>query len=95
MGKPTIVGDNPANRELLTPGHDAWFCQMADPEALASAILTLMQNRDLQAHLSQNALRTFKMHASTDALSRQVGQMANELISRVAHDHASTFWYTR
>jgi glycosyltransferase involved in cell wall biosynthesis len=85
MGKPTIVGDNPANRELLTPGHDAWFCQMADPEALASAILSLVQNRDLQTHLGQNALRTFRMYASGDALSRQVGQMANELM-RAPHE---------
>jgi glycosyltransferase involved in cell wall biosynthesis len=81
MGKPTIVGDNPANRELLTPGHDAWFCPMADPEELASAILILMQDRELRAHLSRNALLTFRAQASVEALSRQVGQMADELLS--------------
>jgi glycosyltransferase involved in cell wall biosynthesis len=80
MGKPTIVGDNPANRELLTPGHDALFCPMADPEALASAILTLMHDPELQVHLSHNALRTFEDRASIEVLSRQVGQMADELL---------------
>jgi len=72
MGKPTIVGDNAANRELLTHGHDSWFCPMANPEALAAAILTLVRDPDLRAHLGTNARQTFLQRASIQALSGQV-----------------------
>ena len=81
MGKPTIVGDNPANRELLTPGFDVAFCPPADPEALAQAILTLVNDPDLRAHLSENARATFLARASVAALSPQVRQMVERLVA--------------
>lgn len=78
MGKATIVGDNSANRELLTPGHDAWFCPMGDPEALAEAILVLINDPDLRTHLGHNARQTFLNKASIAVLSQQVRQMVEE-----------------
>ena len=81
MGKPTIVGDNIANRELLTPGNDAWFCRPGDAEALAQAILALMNTPDLGVHLGKNARATFLARASIAALSRQVRQMVESLAS--------------
>lgn len=42
MGKPTIVGDNPANRELFTDREDAWMVRMNDPEALAEGIRAVL-----------------------------------------------------
>ncbi len=53
MGKPTIVGDSPANRELFTHGEDAMMCRMADANALASAILELCRDSSLRAHIAQ------------------------------------------
>lgn len=82
MGRPTIVGDNPANRELLTPNYDAWFCPMADPEALASAILTLVRDPELRSHLGRNARSTFLARASTQVLSQQVRQIVVHALSR-------------
>ena len=79
MGKPTIVGDNIANRELLTPGHDAWFCQSGDAEALAQAILALTNTPDLGVHLGRNARETFLARASIAALSQQVRLMVESL----------------
>ncbi len=81
MGKATIVGDNPANRELLTPGYDAWFCPMDDPDALADAILTLLHNPELRDYLGRNGLQTFLEKASTHVLTQQVRSMVYELVS--------------
>ena len=53
MAKPTIVGDSPANREAWTHGQDVWMCRMADPEALAAAILELKRDAGLRAHIAQ------------------------------------------
>ena len=68
MGRPTIVGDNPANSELLTHGQDAWFCPMDSPEALASAIIYLYNDPDVRNNLSVNANRTFRSRSSQAVL---------------------------
>ena len=66
------VGDNPANRELLTPQYDALFCPMGNDVALADAILTLAKDDQLRAYLGNNALRTFQERASINALQPQL-----------------------
>ena len=81
MGKPTIVGENPANHELLTHRYDAWFCPMDDPKALASAILRLINNPETRDYLGRNAQTTFITHASTEVLSQQVHQIVESLKS--------------
>jgi glycosyltransferase involved in cell wall biosynthesis len=44
-GRPTIVGDNPANRELFAEGGLAHFVPMNDPTALAAEITAVRQRR--------------------------------------------------
>ena len=80
MGKPTIVGENPANRELLTHGHDAYFCPMANPDALAEAILTLARDAALRDYLGQNARQTFVARCSVAAMAPTL----DDLITRLA-----------
>jgi glycosyltransferase involved in cell wall biosynthesis len=80
MGRPTIVGDNAANQELLRHGHDAWFCKMNDPEALAEAILHLISDPKLCAQLGGNAYHTFMERASIQALSGQLKQIVESMI---------------
>lgn len=75
MGKPTIVGDNPANHELLEHGKDAWFCQMGDPDALANAILTLMDNPELCKRLGLNARQTYLSRASNPILENELNKI--------------------
>jgi glycosyltransferase involved in cell wall biosynthesis len=82
MGKPTIVGDNPANRELLTHGLDAWFCKMNDPHALAEAILALSRDASLRESLGKNARKTFLKSASTPVLSRQLIELVERLLAQ-------------
>mgnify|MGYP000418674417 CR=1 FL=1 len=72
MGKPTIVGDNPANRELLVPGKDAWFCKMNDAQALSEAIKSLWQDKPLQSYLGKNAREAFLQKASKPILRRKL-----------------------
>lgn len=80
MGKPTIVGDNAANHELLSQGYDAWFCRMNNPEALADAILRLNSDPELCTKIGGNAHKTFLEHASIQVLSSQLIQIVELMI---------------
>jgi glycosyltransferase involved in cell wall biosynthesis len=80
MGKPTIVGDNIANHELLRHGHDAWFCRMNNPEALADAILHLIDDPELCLRLGNNAHQTFMEYASIQALSFQLQDIVGSML---------------
>ena len=68
MGKPVIVGENTANRELLTHQVDSWFCEMNNPRALADAISTLNQNDGLRNSIADGALETFQKSAKSEYL---------------------------
>jgi glycosyltransferase involved in cell wall biosynthesis len=81
MAKPTIVGENPANRELLTHRLDAYFCPMADPDALAESILTLAQDAALRDYLGQNARQTFLARCSVAAMSPALNDVIAKLVS--------------
>lgn len=68
MGKPVIVGDNAANRELLTNRVDTLFCEMNNPAALAEAISTLVHDQSLRNQLSKGALETYQSSANSEQL---------------------------
>lgn len=72
MGKPVIVGDNGANRELLTHQVDSWFCEMNNSKALANAISTLFHDDALRSQLAEGALITYQKAAATDLLKSVV-----------------------
>ncbi len=80
MGKPTIVGENSANHELLTHGYDAWFCEMNNPEALAQAILALLNDDGLREKLGRNARQTFLQKGSYAKISPQISQLVIDLL---------------
>ena len=82
MEKAVIVGENTANRELLTPGHDALFCEMADPPALAEAVRILVGDPGLRQALGQNAHQTFLACASLPVLSRQLSQILDAMLAK-------------
>lgn len=42
MGKPMILGDNPANHELFTEGDGVSFVEMGNPQALADMMVLLL-----------------------------------------------------
>jgi len=46
MGKPMILGDNPANHELYHEGDEGiYFCEMGDPDKLAQLIKSIKDQR--------------------------------------------------
>ena len=72
MGKPVIVGDNAANRELLTHQVDSWFCEMNNPEALANAVNVLYHNKALRSQIAGEALKTYQREAKSELLKSVV-----------------------
>jgi len=80
--KPTIVGDNPANRELLVHGYDAWFCLMNDSEALANSILTLEKDVELRKVIANNARQTFIKKCSTQKISSDIKNIIDQVIAK-------------
>jgi len=72
MRKPTIVGDNPATRELFTPGVHVYAVPMGDPKALANAILCLSDNHTLRDFIASNGYELFKTHLSIHAIAKQL-----------------------
>jgi glycosyltransferase involved in cell wall biosynthesis len=81
MGKATIVSDNPANREILTHGNDAWFCEMNNPNALANSIQQLAEDQALRTKLGQSAHNTFMKRASLKAQTPHIKQIVEKMIS--------------
>jgi glycosyltransferase involved in cell wall biosynthesis len=72
MGKPTIVGDNAANRELLEPGRDALFSPMGNSTALAENILGLLDQPELCRLLGENGRAAYLARASNVVLQEKL-----------------------
>jgi glycosyltransferase involved in cell wall biosynthesis len=67
MAKPTIVGDNPANREVMAHEVNAYLCPMADASALAEAIYQVYRDADLREGIARNGRRLFEERFSLEA----------------------------
>jgi len=72
MGKPTIVGDNPANRELFTHKKNVYMCRMADEEALAAAIMALKDDQRLREQIAAEGFRLVTTTLNTEKLSQNL-----------------------
>ena len=72
MAKPTIVGDNPANRELFTHKKNVYMCRMADEEALAAAIMTLKNDQRLREQIVTGGFRLVTSTLNAQKLSRDL-----------------------
>jgi glycosyltransferase involved in cell wall biosynthesis len=81
MGKPVITGDSPAAREMLTPGTDAILCDMADPRALAQAILLLKRSRTLREKIAQEGYESFQNKFSSQVIGATVKDHLAEVIN--------------
>ncbi|MEW6553619.1 MAG: glycosyltransferase [Actinomycetota bacterium] len=75
MRKAVIVGDNPANRELLRDGEDAFFVAMGDPEALAAAISRLAGDPGMRSDLAERGYRTYLDNCTPEALAGQLASL--------------------
>lgn len=79
MKKPVIVGDNPANRELLEDRKSAIFVKHADPEALSAAILMLKENRTLMNTIAEGGYKVFMDKCASNMIENSVSNIIKSL----------------
>jgi glycosyltransferase involved in cell wall biosynthesis len=84
MRRATIVGDNPATRELFTHGENAYAVAMGDPGALADAIRTLADRDALRDRIADGGYALYREQLSTAAIGGQLAGLIHDLLSRAA-----------
>ena len=82
MGKPVIVGDNPANRELFKDRRNALMCEMANADALAEAILELRNNAHLREKIAEEGYKVFNNHCTPKLIGSQIKEAMTELVGK-------------
>jgi glycosyltransferase involved in cell wall biosynthesis len=82
MKKPLITGDSPAVREVLTNNKNALLCEMANPEALADAILVLKEDRELRTKIAENGYKLFNERFTPQRLGFELKLIIEECLKR-------------
>jgi glycosyltransferase involved in cell wall biosynthesis len=80
MRKPTIVGDNPATRELFIPGEHVCAVPMGSPEGLSEAICTLADNEALRLRIASGGYEIFEQRLTTPAIGDQLASVVEEAL---------------
>jgi glycosyltransferase involved in cell wall biosynthesis len=80
MGRPTVVGDNHANREVMVHRQHAYLCPMADPTALAGAILELRSSPQLCRSLGAGGYALYRSRFTTEAIGRELESILTRLL---------------
>ncbi len=75
MGKPVIVGDNSANRELFTHRENAMLVEHANPKAIAEAIVELRHNQALRDSIADNGYRTFLERCTPEVIGKEIKKL--------------------
>ncbi|MFH1045757.1 MAG: glycosyltransferase [Candidatus Omnitrophota bacterium] len=75
MAKALITGDSPAAREILQDRENVLFCRMADPQALAEAIVTLKEDRALREKIARNGYELFVNRFTKKAIGKRVSEL--------------------
>jgi glycosyltransferase involved in cell wall biosynthesis len=80
MRKPVIVGDTPANHELLVPDESARFVPLADPDALAAAVQDLGNAPDRRQRLADAGHTQYLERASEAVIGAQLGSIIEDMV---------------
>jgi len=80
MKKPLITGDTPAAREVFLNEENAILCEMANPEAIAGAILLLKEDEKLREKIAENGYRLFLKRFTPQAIGKEVKIIIEEVI---------------
>ncbi len=72
VGRPTIVGDSPATRDIFIDETHALFCRRGDPASLAQAILRLAGDSGLRTRLAGNTADYVWREFGPDAMAQRV-----------------------
>jgi len=80
MGQPTIVGNTPANREVMTHRRDAYFCAAADPTSIAEAILDLRDDSALRCKIREGGLALYRRRFTVEATAERLQGVLDDLV---------------
>jgi len=80
MRKPTIVGDGPAVREIFAPGNHVCAVPMGSSDALATAVRTLADDRELRHHLAQGGYEVFQRRLTTSTIADQLAHVVEQAL---------------
>jgi glycosyltransferase involved in cell wall biosynthesis len=80
MRKATIVGDNPATRELLAHGQHAYSVPMGDPQALADAVEALADDLALRERIAEGGRQVFEERLSTRVVANQLCTLIENVV---------------
>jgi glycosyltransferase involved in cell wall biosynthesis len=80
MRKPTIVGDNEANRELFVHKEHVYAVPMGDPVALAEAIGELADAPALREHIAEGGYTLFQEKLTIKAIANRLWDLLNFMV---------------
>jgi len=80
MKKALITGDSPAAREVFLNGENAILCEMANPKAIAEAIILLKEDKKLRKRIAENGYRLFKEKFTPQAIGKEVKIIVEEVM---------------
>jgi glycosyltransferase involved in cell wall biosynthesis len=80
MRKPLITGDSPATKELFTHKKNCLLVPMADPKAIAEAILMLRQDKKLRNSIAEKGYTLFTEKLCPKAVGKELKSILVELI---------------
>jgi glycosyltransferase involved in cell wall biosynthesis len=78
--KPTIVSDSDAAREIFIDRKHVLMVAMGDTEALAGAIVELVEKQDLRTHIAKNGYRIFKQRFTIKMIARQLSDILESVL---------------
>jgi glycosyltransferase involved in cell wall biosynthesis len=79
-GAPVVTADTPAARELLVDGESALLVPPGDPEALATAVRRLRDDRELAARIAAGGAEAYRSKASEAVLGRRWRDLIGALL---------------
>ncbi len=79
-GKPIIAADDGGVPEIIRHGENGWLTPPGDVEALALAILKLLEDQDLRAKLAGRAKSDVKLNYSAESHALRIQAIYNKII---------------
>jgi glycosyltransferase involved in cell wall biosynthesis len=80
MAKPVVVGDTPANREIMAPRREAMMVPLGDAGALAETLLELKKETSLRQQLAENGYRLFRSSFTTERTSQRIRELVGAVV---------------
>jgi glycosyltransferase involved in cell wall biosynthesis len=80
MERPVIATTTPANLQLLRHKESAYLCPPNDPDALASAIICLHEDRDLRRQLAEGGRKLYLEQCSETVIAEIIKQNVDALV---------------